>query len=65
VKDAIPWLLLSASNGGHEGALSRITSIQRVNTAGGVPPPTGCGPDARSQLARVAYTADYRMFTVQ
>ncbi|MFO1312657.1 MAG: DUF3455 domain-containing protein [Burkholderiales bacterium] len=65
VKDAIPWLLLSAANGGHDGVLSRVTSIQRVNTAGGVPPAAGCGPEARNELVRVAYTADYRMFTIR
>lgn len=62
---AIPWLLLSTTNGGGEGALSKVASIQRVNTAGGVAPATGCGADSRSTLARVAYTADYRMFAVQ
>ena len=58
---AIPWLLLSTSSGGPEGTLSKIASIQRVNTTGGLEPVTGCGPDERSELARVAYTADYRM----
>lgn len=64
-KDAIPWLLLSATGGGHEGVLSRIGSIQRVNTAGGVAPASGCGPESRGALARVAYTADYRMFAAR
>lgn len=62
---AIPWLLLSTTSGSVEGALSKVTSIQRVNTAGGVAPAAGCGADSRSTLARVAYTADYRMFAVQ
>jgi len=62
---AIPWLLLSTTSGGGEGTLSKVASIQRVNTVGGVAPATGCGADSRSTLARVAYTADYRMFTVQ
>ena len=61
-RGAIPWLLLSASNAGPAGSWSDIASIQRVNTAGGTAPVEGCGPDARSKLARVAYTADYRMF---
>ena len=61
-RHAIPWLLLSTSSEGPDGTLSGIASIQRVNTAGGLAPATGCGPDTRSTLARVAYTADYRMF---
>src|SRR3954468_23116636 len=32
---AIPWLLLSAKSVGPEGSLSKVTSIQRINTAGG------------------------------
>jgi hypothetical protein len=65
VADAIPWLLLATRNGGPEGSLSNVASIQRVNTAGGVAPAAGCGPDARSTLARVAYTADYRLFAAR
>ncbi|MFO1304877.1 MAG: DUF3455 domain-containing protein [Burkholderiales bacterium] len=62
---AIPWLLLSTTNGGPEGALSKVSSIQRVNTEGGVAPADGCGPGTRSALARVAYSADYRMFAMR
>src|SRR5436309_1480412 len=34
--DAIPWLLLGATSLGSEGSFSKVTSIQRVNTVGGV-----------------------------
>ena len=40
--DAIPWLLLAAKSVGPDGSFSKVTSIQRVNTAGGVAPATGC-----------------------
>src|SRR5262249_9768203 len=34
--DAIPWLLLVTKSVGPQGSFSKITSIQRVNTVGGV-----------------------------
>ena len=61
---AIPWLLLSAvvvgdgDVGGDKLLPTRL--IQRVNTAGGMPPPTGCvGPDDVKKRALVPYQADY------
>src|SRR5499426_3490941 len=36
--DAIPWLLLVTKSVGPQGSFSKITSIQRVNTVGGVAP---------------------------
>src|SRR5438045_3885034 len=38
VADAIPWLLLAAKSVGPAGSFSKLTSIQRVNTVGGVAP---------------------------
>src|SRR5262245_1190196 len=35
---AIPWLLLSAKSVGPNGSFSKVTSIQRVDTVGGVAP---------------------------
>src|SRR5438132_10648805 len=35
VANSIPWLLLAANSAGPAGAFSKVTSIQRVNTAGG------------------------------
>ena len=60
--DAIPWLLLSASSVGSDGAFSKITSIQRVNTVGGVAPAAGCSQAAAGKTARINYTADYYFF---
>jgi hypothetical protein len=61
--DSIPWLLLSAKSVGAEGSLSRVTSVQRVNTAGGVAPRAGCSQATAGRQARVRYTADYYFFT--
>jgi len=66
--DAIPWLKLpmagvQAAPGGGD-TLTLTTFIQRVNTAGGVAPSSGC-----SQLSDVGakafkpYTADYFFYT--
>ena len=59
----IPWLLLGAKSVGKNGAFSRVTSIQRVATAGGVAPAAGC--TLAGQQARVPYTADYYFFTAR
>jgi hypothetical protein len=63
--EAIPWLLLAAKSVGPEGAFSKVTSIQRVNTVGGVAPRGGCSQATAGTPARVAYTADYYFFTAK
>ena len=60
---AIPWLLLGAKSVGPEGSFSKVTSIQRVSTVGGVAPKDGCSQAAAGKPARVNYTADYYLFT--
>jgi len=62
VADAIPWLLLAANSVGSEGSFSKVTSIQRVNTVGGVAPKAGCSQATAGTPARVNYTADYYFF---
>ena len=57
--DAIPWLLLATKSDGAQGAFSRITSVQRVNTVGGVAPKTGCAQSSLGTVVRIPYTADY------
>jgi uncharacterized protein DUF3455 len=63
-KDAIPWLLLPAA-GVQDGptggdTLTATTFIQRLNTAGGVAPSTGCASSTDvGHKAFVPYTADY------
>ncbi len=51
------WLLLSAKSQG-KGVFSGVTHVQRVNTLGGMPPPS-CGPNQQNQLLRVAFSADF------
>ena len=53
VADAIPWLLLTAKSVGSEGSFSKVTSIQRVNTVGGVAPKAGCSQAAAGTSARI------------
>lgn len=65
--DSVPWLLLEAV-GVQEGptggdTLVPTTFIQRVNTVGGLAPPTGCANAADvGKKAFVPYTADYFFF---
>jgi len=59
----IPWLLLTARSAGPQGAFSKVTSIQRVNTVGGAPPNTGCDDSAVGKRARMSYTADYYFYS--
>jgi hypothetical protein len=61
--DAIPWLLLTTKSDGPEGSFSKVTSIQRVSTVGGMAPKAGCSQAAAGTPARINYTADYYFFT--
>ena len=61
--DAIPWLLLVTKSVGPQGSFSKITSIQRVNTVGGVAPKTGCSQSTVGTNERIPYTADYYLLT--
>jgi hypothetical protein len=57
---SIPWLLLAAKSVGREGVFSKVTSVQRVNTAGGVAPDAaGCSQSSLGTVVRVPYTATY------
>lgn len=57
---SIPWLLLTATPAGPaKGTFSAVTSVQRVNTAGGLAPRVACTEATAGAVARVPYTADY------
>src|SRR6188768_2653338 len=57
---AIPWLLLDAKSVGANGRFSKVTSVQRINTAGGLAPATQpCDAKSLGAKSRVSYTADY------
>jgi hypothetical protein len=58
---AIPWLLLSAKSEGPEGTLSKVTSVQRLSTVGGVAP-KGCFEAEAGTKLRIGYSADYYFF---
>lgn len=59
---AIPWLLLSAKSTAGAGVFTGTTSIQRVNTTGGVAPSEPCGAANSKQVARIPYTATYYFY---
>jgi uncharacterized protein DUF3455 len=65
VADAIPWLLLGTKSVGADGAFSKVTSIQRVNTAGGTAPKAACSQAAAGKAVRMPYTADYYFFSAK
>jgi hypothetical protein len=62
---AVPWLLLTTKSTGPAGVFSAVTSIQRVNTAGGVAPAAPCDAGLKGTTVRVPYTADYLFFTAR
>ncbi len=56
---AIPWLLLGAVSHEGTGRMEEVTFIQRLDTAGGLAPTTGCDVDHVGAVARVDYAATY------
>jgi len=60
--DSIPWLLVNIISHEGTGALSRATTIQRLNTKGGKAPATGCDAAHAGQELRVPYSADYLFY---
>lgn len=58
----IPWLLLRGTPNETPGLFAGVTSIQRVNTRGGVEPATACDASHSGEEARVPYTADYYFY---
>jgi hypothetical protein len=60
---AIPWLLLSATSHSGEGIFSRVTSIQRIRTEGGMPlSDKDCDASAVGKEVGTAYLADYYFY---
>lgn len=58
----IPWLLLTAIEHRGSGALRRVTSIQRLHTAGGKAPDSGCDAAHAGNTTRSRYAADYYFY---
>jgi len=59
---AIPWLLLGTRSDGTPGLFAGVTSIQRVDTEGGLAPTTACNAALVGTRARVPYRADYHLY---
>ena len=60
--DSIPWLLLTVASRSGSGVLSRVTTIQRLHTKGGVAPASGCEESKKGAEVKVPYTADYYFY---
>ncbi len=60
--NAVSWLLVSAKGHTGSGVFSQITSIQRLETAGGKAPAGGCSQASLGQELRVPYTAVYYFY---
>jgi hypothetical protein len=58
----LPWLLLRAFPTGESGLFANVTSIQRVNTAGGVAPAGGCDASRVGSTVQVPFSADYYFY---
>lgn len=59
---AIPWLLLAAKSHGGDGALAKVSLLQRVETTGGKAPASGCDAAHANVEQRMAYTASYYFY---
>jgi hypothetical protein len=59
----VPWLLLKASSTTGTGVFTNISFIQRLNTAGGQAPTTGCSSSTVGTMTSVLYSADYYFYT--
>ncbi|HZD33400.1 MAG TPA: DUF3455 domain-containing protein, partial [Candidatus Angelobacter sp.] len=61
--NSIPWLLVTVTDHSGDGVLSRVTSIQRIHTKGGQPPPAAdCDSSKQNAEVKSSYTADYYFF---
>jgi hypothetical protein len=60
--DAIPWLLLTATDHKGDGAMQHISSIQRLSTKGGKAPIAACDQLRKGESARAHYTAIYYFY---
>ena len=63
---AIPWLLIDAKAHKGSGALEHVTTIQRVNTKGGVVDATKvCDASKKDTETESTYSADYYFYAKQ
>jgi hypothetical protein len=60
--DNLPWTLYAAQSNDTGGRFGGVTSVQRVNTVGGVAPSTGCSDTTAGTEVRVPFRADYYFY---
>jgi hypothetical protein len=58
----IPWLLLNVTDHSGSGVFSRVTTIQRIHTSGGLAPASGCTGTELEKEFKSSYTADYYFY---
>jgi len=60
---AIPWLLVTVTGNSGIGKLSRVTTIQRINTVSGLPPAASeCSESSGEVEFKSSYSADYYFY---
>ena len=59
---AIPWLLVNVTDHSGSGVFSGVTTIQRINTEGGLPPASNCTASNVGAESKSSYTADYYFY---
>jgi len=61
--NSVPWLLVSVTGHSGEGVLSRVTTIQRINTKGGMAPSAAdCNTAQQDAQIKSPYSADYYFY---
>ena len=58
----LPWLMYRVQSTPDAGLFAGVTSVQRVNTLGGVAPADGCDASNVGKEARVVVAADYYFY---
>jgi hypothetical protein len=61
-RGAIPWLLLKELSTSGAGVFADVAFVQRIDTAGGVAPSSGCDATTVNTETRVPYSADYYFY---
>ena len=56
---SIAWLRVPKKDGDASGTLGGVEFVQRLDTVGGQPPPTGCDAASVGATVKVPYTATY------
>lgn len=59
---SVAWLLLAAASHSGPGVLSRVTTIQRIHTNGGMPGQSACDAAQQGREKKVPYSADYYFY---